>query len=216
MKILLIDDVWLSSLGLKYLLEENSSKIFHVDILNNIDNLKCCLLHERYDLVLLDTNLKNITTKSSFEIGMLIRKIDPNVKVVFLTYYNRPIYEIIAKKIGANGYIEKNISISTFISTLNNIMRGNNHFNEVFTKKGKVEKIKKFDDVIQLLTPQEIKILELIRIGYEIKEISCDLKISPRTVSNHLNHIFKKLDVSNRNEAITKALELGYLETMKS
>ncbi|WP_158521022.1 response regulator transcription factor [Finegoldia magna] len=113
------------------------------------------------------------------------------------------------------GYIEKNISKESLIYTLIDIASGTDHFNEiVINNDGHILKLREYDKVINILTPREIELLKLIRAGSEIKEISNNLEISQRTISNHLNHIYAKLEVCNRYEAIMKAVELGYFDQM--
>lgn len=55
---------------------------------------------------------------------------------------------------------------------------------------------------ISMLTSKESKVLHLVARGLLNKEIAADLRISQNTVKNHLQHIFKKLKVQNRSEAI--------------
>jgi len=57
----------------------------------------------------------------------------------------------------------------------------------------------------------ERKILVLISGGKKRKCIANELYMSERTLSNHLQYIFEKLDVSSAVEAVTKAIELGYI-----
>nr|AJD73965.1 esterase lipase [uncultured microorganism] len=59
------------------------------------------------------------------------------------------------------------------------------------------------------LTPREIDVLELISRGYKNSEIAEELYISPKTVRNHINHIFSKLQVDSRGKAIVLAREAG-------
>ncbi|VGR62401.1 transcriptional regulatory protein degU [Streptococcus pyogenes] len=65
-------------------------------------------------------------------------------------------------------------------------------------------------DYVESLTDQEIAILNLSKKGFSIKEIEETLQISRRTVFNHLTHIYSKLLVNNKQEAIYKAEQLGY------
>lgn len=65
-------------------------------------------------------------------------------------------------------------------------------------------------DYVESLTDREITILNLSKKGLSIKEIEEKLQISRRTVFNHLNHIYSKLLVNNKQEAIYKAEQLGY------
>lgn len=214
MKILLIDDEMLFSLGLKILLEQHD-EFSDITIYKDVNNIKSFLENNFYDLILLEIDLKNISEKSGFSVAIDIKSICPEQKIVFLTYYNRPIYELRAIELGASGYIEKNISKDSLIYTLIDIASGTDHFNEiVINKDGHILKLQEYDKVINILTPREIELLKLISAGSEIKEISNNLEISQRTISNHLNHIYAKLGVCNRYEAIMKATELGYFDQM--
>lgn len=65
--------------------------------------------------------------------------------------------------------------------------------------------------IIEDLTSMEKKILQLISNGKKRKCVAAELYISERTLSNHLQHIFEKLDVTSVVEAITKAIKLGYI-----
>ena len=64
----------------------------------------------------------------------------------------------------------------------------------------------------QFLTfTQNLKRSQLIAEGQKRKDIASTLYISERTLSNHLQHIFEKLDVTSAVEAVTKAIQLGYI-----
>ena len=61
------------------------------------------------------------------------------------------------------------------------------------------------------LTPKEFQILEMVKLGYEDKQIGAELSIKTQTVKNHMQDIFHKLNAVNRVDAVVKALKLGYL-----
>ena len=64
---------------------------------------------------------------------------------------------------------------------------------------------------IEELTETEKQVLRMLASGIKRKEIAEQLFMSERTVSNHLQHIFEKLEVSSSVEAVTKAIQLGYI-----
>ncbi len=69
--------------------------------------------------------------------------------------------------------------------------------------------------IIEDLTSMEKKILQLISDGKKRKCVADELYISERTLSNHLQPIFEKLDISSVVEAITKAIKLGYIPPVR-
>jgi len=65
--------------------------------------------------------------------------------------------------------------------------------------------------LIEPLTPREIEVLTLVALGKTNKAISVELVVSPGTVKAHTSSIYRKLDVSNRTEAVARARELDIL-----
>lgn len=65
--------------------------------------------------------------------------------------------------------------------------------------------------LIERLTQREIEVLALIALGKTNKEISTELIVSPGTIKAHTSNIYRKLDVSNRTEAVSRARDLGIL-----
>ncbi len=59
------------------------------------------------------------------------------------------------------------------------------------------------------LTEREEQILRLIADGLTNREISCNLSISESTVENHIHHIYAKLGISNRAQAVAQAFQVG-------
>lgn len=67
------------------------------------------------------------------------------------------------------------------------------------------------NSMIEDLTDTEKQVLRLLADGTKRKEIAKQLFLSERTVSNRLQHIFEKLQVNSAVEAVTKAIQLGYI-----
>ena len=62
--------------------------------------------------------------------------------------------------------------------------------------------------MLQDLTDRENQVLNLIADGLTNREISCHLSISESTVENHIHHIYAKLGISNRAQAVSYAIQL--------
>jgi ATP/maltotriose-dependent transcriptional regulator MalT len=67
--------------------------------------------------------------------------------------------------------------------------------------------------LVEPLSEREFEVLDLIAAGYSNAEIARQLYIAIGTVKRHINHIYGKLAVSSRTQAVARARELGLLET---
>ncbi len=150
------------------------------------------------DILLIDINLGGLTDEDGLMLTQHLLERFPDQKIVILSGYNLPVYRKEAKRIGARGFISKDVEPDELLHILSTIKNGATHFprEEVF---------------IEELTDGERKVLELVASGVRRREIAEQLFISERTVSNHLQHIFEKLQVSSTVEMITKAIKLGYI-----
>lgn len=197
MKILLIDDHKLFAMSIRMILLGDDD-IEEVDIITSIESISNIYL-DKYDIFLVDINLNNISDESGLELAEKIISDHNELKVVILTGHVKLMYEKKASKIGAKGFIDKNIEPDELIRILKEIYKGSKYFANI-----------KDSEYYEQLTNQEVKILELIRKGQSIEKISENLYISRRTVFNHLNNIYSKLYVNNKQEAIYKSEQLGY------
>ena len=197
--ILLVDDHTLFAKSLSVALDEYS-EIEHFYSTQDIQGIGQMVCDKNIDIILMDINLGNLSDTDGLEIASNLLKSSPMVKVIVLTGYDLPVYRHEAKKIGISGFLNKNISPDDLISSLIHVSRGNTCF------PSEINEI-----MIEDLTSMEKKILQLISSGKKRKCVADELYMSERTLSNHVQHIFEKLDVSSVVEAVTKAIQLGYI-----
>ncbi|HER8849470.1 TPA: response regulator transcription factor [Streptococcus pyogenes] len=197
MKILLIDDHRLFAKSIQLLFQQYDEVDVIDTITSHFNDVTIDL--SKYDITLLDINLTNISKENGLEIAKELIQSTPHLKVVMLTGYVKSIYRERAKKVGAYGFVDKNIDPKQLISILKKVDSGKKYFEQIESQ-----------DYVESLTDQETAILNLSKKGFSIKEIEETLQISRRTVFNHLTHIYSKLLVNNKQEAIYKAEQLGY------
>lgn len=197
MKVLLVDDHTLFSKSLSIALSD-FPEIEQFSNTKDIEHLSITLETEYPDILLVDINLGKLTKKDGLLLTKHILEQFPEQKIVILSGYDLPAYRKEAKKIGAKGFINKEVEPKELFYILQAIHEGDTYFPQ--------ESI-----IIEDLTESEKKILELIATGSKRKEIAEQLFLSERTVSNHLHHIFEKLQVTSTVEAVTKAIQLGYV-----
>lgn len=197
--ILLVDDHALFATSLSIALD-GYKEVEHLYSTQDIKNLSAFVSEKNINVILMDINLGNLSDADGLDVAAGILETNPNVKIIILTGYDLPVYRHEAKKIGVSGFLNKNISPEDLIESLIRVSHGRTCFpsdnNEI---------------VIEDLTSMEKNILQLICSGRKRKNIAEELYMSERTLSNHLQHIFEKLDVSSTVEAVTKAIQLGYI-----
>ena len=186
--ILLVDDHTLFSKSLEIALSDYP-EITSFESINDISRLDNFIDTNRPDILLMDINLKNIASEDGLELAKQLLYRYPKQKIVILSGYDLPVYRNEAEKIGAKEIL---------VSFLSQISQGAVIFNREIP-------------FLEELTDCEKQILRLIAAGMKRKEIAATLYISERTLSNHLQHIFEKLDVTSSVEAVTKAIQMGYI-----
>lgn len=196
--ILLIDDHVLFAKSLKIAFEDYV-QINQFTIIQDIDHVMSVIENVKPDIALMDINLSNISNEDGLELAKNIINKGCKTKIVMLTGYDLPVYRHEAKKIGVNGFINKNIMPDKLLEILIDINNGASYFPES-------------SEFVEELTGSEKQILQLLANGYKRKDIASIVFASERTVSNHIQHIFDKLNVSSSLEAVTKGIKLGYIQ----
>lgn len=194
MKIILLDDHKIFGQSLKILLEEEET-IEVCDYISNIDDFLERIDQDKYDILLIDINLKEEITGLDLIRNILSK--NPKEKIIVLTSYELANYKDIAFEFGVKDFINKSIERDDLIRRIKNVYQG----------KSK-ENTKSIKDP---LTNRELEVLEELIKGSRKKEIAQKLYISERTLYNHIANIYEKLGANNIVEAYNKAMELGYI-----
>ena len=197
--ILLVDDHMLFAKSLSVALDEYN-EIEHFHSTQDIKDIEKIVRDKNIDIILMDINLRNLSDTDGLETASNLLKSNPALKIIILTGYDLPVYRHEARKIGVYGFLNKNISPDDLLASLIRVSHGNTCFPSESSQMP-----------IEDLTSTERKILQLISSGKKRKCVADELYMSERTLSNHLQHIFEKLDVSSVVEAVTKAIQFGYI-----
>lgn len=154
------------------------------------------------DIVLTDINLPG---KSGIDCITEIKAEIPDTQFIMFTIYedNDQVFE--ALKAGASGYILKNTSPEKIIESLLELNDGGSPMSPKIARKvlSSFNVITK-NNVSDLISKREQEVLELLSKGFLYKEIADKLNITLSTVKRHLNHVYQKLQVQNKTEAINK------------
>lgn len=197
MKVLLIDDHALFAKSLAVALAD-FDEIACFSSIRDVEQLPRTLALEPPDILLMDIHLGRMASDDGLLLAKKLLKQFPEQKIVMLSGYDLPAYHKQAQTIGAKGFVSKDVEPHELLSILLNIQAGQTYFPHDTR-------------LIENLTESEKQVLQLVATGIKRKQIAATLFLSERTVSNHLQHVFEKLQVTSTVEAVTKAIQLGYI-----
>ena len=104
---------------------------------------------------------------------------------------------------GSSGYVVKDNRPEIIVDAVNRVAAGESYMTD------EVRRIYEMRKTLPDLTPRELELLQLMARGLTNKDISSILKISIDTVKSHLRHVFAKMDVETRAEAVSEAIRRG-------
>ncbi len=166
-------------------------------------------LRLRPDVLLLDLSMPGPAPTDTVT---WLRERCPETKVVVLTAYDDDAYVRGLLAVGVRGYILKDEMPETIVRAVQTVVRGDTWFSLSLLKNlarpaqepGGIE-----------LSDRELRILQLAVWGRTDRGIGEELFLSERTVRYHLRHIYEKLGVDSRVEAVAQAVQLGLAEAQE-
>jgi len=159
----------------------------------------------RPDIVIMDINLPGM---NGIECIRQVKDKSPGTQFMMFTVYENDDKVFEALKAGASGYLLKNTGLLQIAESVKELHEGGSPMSANIARKmvnlvrGDADKKTPFLD---LLSPREKEILQLLAKGLLYKEIAEQLNITTGTVRIHIHKIYEKLHVQNRTEAINKA-----------
>ncbi len=197
--VLVVDDHVLVRTGVANIISHEPDLQVIAEAANGVEAIAA---FERYrpDVTLLDLRMP---VMEGVEAVRQIRQRDPGARVIVLTTYDTDEDITRALKAGAKAYILKDISATALIACIHDVLAGKTYLAPTAAAK-LAEGVARVQ-----LTPRELATLRLMADGRSNKEIAGELGISERTVKTHLGHLFEKLAVTSRTEAVKVAARRG-------
>lgn len=160
------------------------------------------------DVVLMDLNLPDV---DGVEAARRIVGRSPHTAVLMLTMFENEAAVFAAMRAGARGYLLKGARNEQIIRAVRAIGDGEAIFSPAIATRvlHLLGTAAPAGDSLPQLTTREREIMQLIALGMGNASIADRLVLSHKTVRNHVSHIFRKLRVTDRSQAIAKAREAG-------
>ncbi len=216
-RILLVDDQPLFVQSLKMSLESYVDDFEIIGIAKNGMSAIAMALQQVPDVILMDVHLPDIN-------GVVATKriLEQNrtIKVVMLSTYDEDEYVREALRIGASGYLLKDISPTELIAAIRALQSGLVQISPKIATKlintmyngtsPKIPEVSSRFEWFDTLTDREKEIFGLIATGYDNQQIADHLQLAEQTVRNNISTIYSKLEVKDRFEIIRLANKIQY------
>lgn len=155
------------------------------------------------DVVLMDIYLPRM---SGIECTARLKALLPKTQIVILTAVDDDELVFLALEAGADGYLLKRTKPADLRTALLDVCTGGAPMSSEIARRV-VESFRrraKARDESSNLSPREERVLELLSKGYSNKEIAEQFELSVDTVRSHLKHIYEKMHVRSRTEAVAR------------
>ena len=211
-KLLIADDHAVVREGTRQILERETDLTVVAEACNGEEAIKLAGT-SRPDVAIIDISMPNV---DGIEATKQIKTLYPGIAVLILTAYDDEQFVFSLLEAGAAGYLLKSVRGQELVEAIRQVYNGESVLHPAIARKvlnrfapkpGRLER-KKPD---KILSSREMDVLNIAARGLSNQEIADELCLSLRTVQAHLGHIFNKLQVSSRTEAVVRAIKEGWV-----
>ena len=200
-RVVIIDDHVVVRAGLRYIIEADPELEFAGEFGGGV-GASAFVAEKEPDVTLLDVRMPD---RGGIDVLKDILAANPKARVVMLTTSDAEEDVFRAIEEGALGYVMKESPVETISAAIRSALAG-----DVFMTD-EVRQIYETRKSVKGLSPREAEVLKTAAKGLSNREIGVALGISENSVKMHLKRIFFKLGASDRVEAVTMAIQRGFI-----
>ncbi len=211
-RVLLVDDQTIVREGIANLLALTDNIVVVAQASDGTQVIPALQTHT-VDVILLDIQMPK---QNGLEVLSALQGKGIGVPVIVLTTFDddRQLFE--ATRLGAKGYLLKDVSLSQLVEGVEKVAAGETLVQPAITERilAGLKHTPEGDNSIeplQTLTQREIQVLRFMAGGYSNKEIATAMSLSTGTIKNYVSTILSKLGVRDRTRAVLKAVDMGLL-----
>ncbi len=208
MKILIVDDHAVVRQGYASLLSTVLSPCTVREAGSGEQAYSFCLEDEP-DVLIMDVNMSGI---SGIEAVRRILQRFPDVNVLFFSMYDEVPVVTQALNTGARGYITKSCTPEILIEAVKKVATGQLYVEHELAMRLAVSRPEQKDQRLRDMTQREFEIFVMLARGLSVKDISEELCISNKTVSNYTAILKSKLNMTSTAELVHLAIETGLVK----
>lgn len=207
--IFLVEDQTIVRAGLKAILHTYD----HLEVVAEAGTLKDAIFKAKTcqpHVILLDIRLPD---GNGVDGCKDLRKVSPRSRVLFLTSYTDDDTILAAIRGGAQGFLVKEITPEALVQAIDTVAAGGSILDPEITDRVmqwiSETKPAATTKSLEVLSPQEKRVLQLMAECKTNKEIAEALQLRPKTVKNYVSHIFQKLYLTRRTEAVAFSTKIS-------
>jgi DNA-binding NarL/FixJ family response regulator len=214
--VLIVDDQALVRAGFRMILEAEED----IEVVGEAADGRGAVTEARRlrpDVVLMDVRMPDVDGIEATR--QLLAEDGSGLKVVMLTTFDMDEYVYDALKVGASGFLLKDVPPEQLIDGIRAVAKGDALLAPSITRRVIEEFVRRPPPSLRTLsaklaelTARELEVLKLIARGLSNAEIATQLVVSEATVKTHVAHVLMKLDLRDRVQAVVAAYESGLVE----
>jgi DNA-binding NarL/FixJ family response regulator len=213
-KVLLADDHTLVRAGMRSLLKEIAGVQVIAEAKDGREAVELVEKHQP-DVVLMDIAMSGL---NGLEAAARIIKSHPQCKVIILSMYSTEEYVTKSLEIGVAGYLIKDAATSELELALRAVARGEKYLSPAISTH-LIEQLKARppgqESGLEILTPRQREILQLIAEGHTTKEIATILGVGLKTVETHRTQLMERLNIHDVAGLVRYAIRIGLISPEK-
>lgn len=176
---------------------------------DGLEGLEACK-ELKPDLAIVDIMVPSL---NGLEIVRLLKKSQPNMKLIIFSAHSTRDQVQAALKAGVNGIVHKNASVDELEKAISMVMAGQSYMSgQILEIMRDLMLNPKGGDSLENLTTREREILQLIAEGNTTKEIAAKLDVSVKTADTHRTNVMTKLDIHDIAGLTRYAIQNGLIE----
>jgi len=207
LRIVIADDHALVRDGIRARLELQDDLEIVAEASDVLEAVEMTRLHKP-DIVMLDISMPRC---NGLEAARKIREENLDCRILFLSMHDNSEYIQAAIKVGANGFLLKDVSTTGMTSAIASVAGGGFYFSNNISLDALNEPAEKSETNIYNLTDREIDVLKGIAEGKANKEIATELGIGVRTVESHRQRMREKIGGGNAAQLTHIAMDMGLI-----
>jgi len=165
-----------------------------------------------FDIAMLDLNIPGV---QGFEGLLKLRSLHPRLPILVVSAIENE--QVIDEAItyGAAGFLPKSLGREVLATAIRTILEGAVYLPEGLPSSGEPVDSSENTDIIERilsLTPQQLRVLYMLREGLLNKQIAYELDVGATTVKKHVSEILRKLKVHSRTQAVIEVSKLDHAQ----